>query len=142
MKENAAVGPDRIDLRVKVGISPIQGLGVFALRELPARKKVGQLGGRLVRLPAARRAVENSPQIYLVEISRRFALDCGAGGDFKHLNHSCEPNCFLRLYRRTIEVYTLRAIPHGVELTIDYGLTPHKGGMRCRCGSSRCRAAI
>jgi SET domain-containing protein len=82
------------------------------------------------------------PTIYLVEVSRRYALDCQDGNEFKHLNHSCEPNCYLRIIRRVVEVYTLRQITPGTELTIDYGLTPHRQGMDCRCGSVKCRRSI
>ena len=127
---------------VKVGASPIHGRGLFARVDLPSRRKLGELGGRLVRLPQARKEVEPLPVIYLVELSRRYALDCSAGGPFRHLNHSCEPNCFLRIRNRTVEVYTLRSVGSGSELTIDYGLTPHRGGMNCRCGTSKCRRRL
>lgn len=132
----------RTDTFVKSGPSSIQGQGVFAAADLPARRKIGQLEGTLVRLPQARKAIENAEQIYLVEISRRYALDCSAGNEFRFLNHSCQPNCYLRIFSRRIEVYTLRQIPVGAELTVDYGLTPHKSGMACRCGASQCRAKI
>ena len=110
--------------------------------DLPARRKLGELSGRLIRLPQARKAVAQLPVIYLVEVSRRYALDCQDGNVFKHLNHSCEPNCYLRIYKRAIEVYTLRKISRGTELTIDYGLTPHEEGMNCRCGKPKCRRRI
>lgn len=86
--------------------------------------------------------MERSPEIYLVEVSRRFALDCSTGNKFRHLNHSCEPNCYLRVFRRRVEVYTLRRIRAGSELTLDYNVTPHRGGMRCHCGSARCRKKL
>jgi uncharacterized protein len=127
---------------VAVRDSPIHGQGLFARINLPARRKLGQLDGCLVRLPFARKTVESQPAIYLVEVSRRYALDCRAGNAFKHLNHSCEPNCYLRIIRRVVEVYTLKPIKRGSELTIDYGLTPHKEGMGCRCGSRECRRRI
>jgi SET domain-containing protein len=131
----------RTDL-VKSAPSTIQGRGVFAAAPLPRRRKIGQLEGKLVRLPQARKAIEHSEQIYLVEISRRYALDCSNGNDFRFLNHSCQPNCYLRVHLRRIEIYTLQEIRPGTELTVDYGLTPHKNGMPCRCGSPRCRSRI
>jgi SET domain-containing protein len=127
---------------VKPRRSPIHGRGLFARIDLPARRKLGELSGRLVRLPEARRTVELLPVIYFVELTRRFALDCRDGNEFKHLNHSCEPNCFLRINKRVVEVYTLRSILSGTELTVDYGLTPHKLGMDCLCGSLKCRRTI
>ncbi|MCL4178870.1 MAG: SET domain-containing protein-lysine N-methyltransferase [Verrucomicrobia bacterium] len=127
---------------VAVRDSAIHGQGLFARTDLPGRRKLGQLSGCLVRLPFARKTVESEPAIYLVELSRRYALDCREGNAFKHLNHSCEPNCYLRIIRRVVEVYTLKQIKQGTELTIDYGLTPHKEGMGCQCGSRECRRRI
>jgi SET domain-containing protein len=127
---------------VELRASRIHGWGVFARVTLTARRKIGELTGELVRLPQARRAVELQPAIYLVELSRRLALDCSKGNQFKHLNHHCTPNCYLRIYRRRIEVYTLRQVKTGEELTIDYGMTPHKPAMSCQCGAAKCRRAL
>ncbi len=122
--------------------SRISGRGVFAIRPLPARRKVGEVTGRLVRLPAARRQVENRRRIFLVELTTRTALDCSAGNVLRHLNHACAPNGYLRVRGHAVEVYTLREVPAGEELTIDYGQTPHRGGMRCACGAPGCRGRL
>lgn len=127
---------------VRVGSSPIEGQGVFAARRLPGRRKLGELSGELVRLPEARRLIESAPRIYFVELTRRLALDCRQGNAFRHLNHSCTPNCYLRIFRHRVEVYSLRPITRGTELTVDYGVTPHRGGMTCRCGAARCRGRL
>lgn len=127
---------------VAPGKSGIHGRGLFAIDQLPGRRKLGELHGVLVKLPEARRAVEQNGEIYLIELSRRYALDCSASNEFRFLNHSCEPNCYLRVFRRRVEVYTTRPIPAGSELTVDYGLTPHKGGMTCRCGAQTCRSRL
>lgn len=78
----------------------------------------------------------------LVEFSRRWALDLTSGNAFRHLNHSCQSNCYLRVFRRRVEVYSRGPIPAGEELTVDYGETMHRGGMTCRCGAARCRSKI
>ncbi len=127
---------------VEVRSSPINGRGVFAAVPLPGRRKLGEIDGRLVKLPGARKAIAKSPKIYFVELDDQWALDCSDGGPFKHLNHSCEPNCYLRISRRRLEVYSLRPLAAGVELTVDYGVTPHAGGMTCRCGAAKCRRLL
>lgn len=127
---------------VVVGVSPIHGRGVFAGAPIPRRRKIGEVTGRLVRLPAARRRVEGQAIIQLVELDERTALDCSRGNAFGRMNHRCAPNCYLRVFNRRVEVYALRPIRAGEELTVDYGATPHRGGMRCRCGSPRCRGAL
>lgn len=125
-----------------VGVSSIHGRGVFAAAPIPRRRKIGEVTGRLVRLPAARRRVERRAVIQLVELDERTALDCSSGNEFRHMNHRCTPNCYLRVFRRRVEVYALRPIRAGEELTVDYGSTPHRGGMTCRCRSPRCRSVL
>lgn len=128
--------------KLRIRRSGIHGRGVCAATALAARRKIGEVGGRWVRLPEARRRAERRRKIYLIELSRRLALDCSRGNALGLLNHSCEPNCFLRVFRRRVEVYALRAIRRGEELTVDYGQTPHRGGMACRCGRPACRGRI
>lgn len=127
---------------LQVRSSNINGRGLFATKTLPARRKIGALYGQLVALPQARRAIESRHKIYFIELSRRRALDCTNGNAFKYLNHSCRPNCYLRIFRQMVEVYTLKPISPGAELTVDYGETPHKGGMRCRCGAPKCKGVL
>lgn len=140
----AAGHPDRTALAqgLTVRSSAIHGRGLFTRSALPPRRKLGEISGQLVPLPQARIAVENQPAIYLIELDDRCALDCSAGNHFRHLNHSCTPNCYLRVQRKRVEVYSLTAIPAGTELTVDYGVTPHVGGMTCRCGAAKCRARL
>lgn len=132
----------RMEDCVAVRPSDIDGRGVFAVAELPARRKLGEIAGIWVRLPEARNRVAAARRIYLIELNRRLALDCSRGNVFKHLNHACQPNCYLRVFRNRVEVYTLRRIRPGTELTVDYGVTPHRSGMQCRCGGESCRGRI
>lgn len=129
------------DLRhpVDVRTSRVHGRGVFSVGPMPARRKIGELTGCLVDLPRARHAIENTPTIYFIELTTRVALDCSEGNDLKHLNHSCHPNCYLRVVGHRVEVYTRREIGEGEELFVDYGQTPHAGGMACACGTPGCR---
>ena len=137
-KENSRL----IALRLAVRPSGIHGRGIFAAGALPGRRKLGEVTGERVLLPAARRAVARAPRIYLVELTRRYALDCSTGNHFRHLNHSCRPNCYLRVFRGRVEVYSRKAIGPGIELTVDYGATPHEGGMTCRCGAAKCKGVL
>jgi len=122
--------------------SRIHGRGLFAVTAITSRRKLGELSGELRRLPAARQDHQRRVVIQLVELSRRWALDCSAGNRFRYLNHSCRANCYLRIVRRRVEVYSRGGIPAGAELTADYGQTMHRGGMSCQCGVAGCRASI
>jgi hypothetical protein len=122
--------------------SRIHGRGLFTVTAIARRRKLGELSGELRRLPAARQDHQRRVVIQLVELSRRWALDCSSGNRFRYLNHSCQANCYLRLVRRRVEVYSRGPIPAGSELTADYGATMHRGGMSCRCGVPGCRSSI
>lgn len=104
--------------------------------------KLGELSGELCRLPGARREMQRRGVIHLVEFDDRWALDCSQGNHFRHLNHSCQANCYLRLIGRRVEVYSRGAIAPGQELTVDYGETQHRGGMACGCGAPGCRGRL
>ena len=71
-------------------------------------------------------------------------------GDF--INHSCEPNCAIRVAYRTtgdvsgwvIVLVALRDIEAGEEIAYDYTATMHDDPWEipCNCGSSKCRGVI
>ena len=78
----------------------------------------------------------------LIDLSDTRALDCTKGNLLRLLNHSCRANAFLRIFRERVEVYARRDIRTGEEITVDYGESPHSGGMKCGCGHKGCRDSI
>jgi SET domain-containing protein len=123
--------------------SRIQGRGLFALSRIPARRKLGELGGELISVREARRRARSTSRIAIVEFGDGTALDATRRGtDFRYVNHSCSPNSYMRLFRGRVEFYSLRPIEPGEELTCDYGETHHDGKLACRCGSPRCRGRL
>lgn len=56
-------------------------------------------------------------------------------------NHSCDPNCGIK---KNNQLFALRDIYPGEELTYDYSTTvaPTEWKMRCKCGSQICRKFI
>jgi len=131
-----------INYRLKAGSSAIHGSGVYTCEPIPGRRKIGEVTGEIIsgRKAAARSA--GADKIYLVYLSDTRALDCSHGNLLGSLNHSCGSNAFLRVIRDRVEVYAKRRIETGEEVTVDYGETPHAGGMACRCGTPVCRARI
>lgn len=67
-----------------------------------------------------------------------------------YLNHSCDPNCYIKMKTIALrDVYALRDIKRGEELTVDYTATSvdQFAGMgfwreKCRCGSRKCRKIL
>lgn len=139
-RQSRRVPTDRYPFAIRT--SRIHGVGVFTCAALPARRKIGELTGPLLPVREARRMVRHRVRIYLVEVDDRWALDCSGGSALGHINHSCRPNCYLRIVRRRVEVYTLRRVRANTELTIDYGETPHANGMACACGGPNCKGQL
>ena len=134
--------PVMIRFKLTTARSTIEGTGVFAGQRIPRRAKIGEVTGELISIRTARMRAKGRCRMCLVDVSDTRALDCTRGNALRHLNHSCRSNAFLRIVRDRVEVYAKRDIRKGEELTVDYGESPHSGGMRCRCGVPGCRDRI
>ena len=122
--------------------STLTGRGLFAGTAIPARAKIGEYEGEVIGLREARRRAKGQRIVAIVELER-FALDAtGWRHGFRFINHSCDPNTFFRCTPERAEVYALRAIRKGEELTCDYGESQHDGRLPCRCGAANCRGFI
>ncbi len=128
---------------LRVAKSGIQGKGAFAITDIPARKKIGDLGGVIISIREARKRVREKKEIAMVELTDKTALDASvAGNSLRYINHSCSPNCYIRVTATRVEFYTLRFIKKGEELSADYGVTHHEGKLPCRCGAANCKGFI
>lgn len=131
------------DYKFEVRRSSIHGKGLFARSRIPAKRKMGELGGEVISQAEARRRARRSHSIKIVELGDGTAIDASRGGNhFKYVNHSCSPNAFMRIAYGRLEFYALRAIKPGEELTCNYGETHHDGALRCRCQSQQCQGYI
>lgn len=127
---------------VRTAPSQIEGRGVFAEASIPGRAKVGEVTGEIISIRTARQRARGRCRMCLIDISDTQALDCTGGNSLRYLNHSCRANAFLRIIRKRVEVYARRDIRRGEEITVDYGESPHSGGMKCGCGQKTCRDRI
>lgn len=76
-------------------------------------------------------------------INQRWSLDGSRGGNGTHyINHSCEPNAFMKILYDHILFIALRDIEPGEEITIDYESTLHSDSKKCICGAKTCRGTI
>ncbi len=126
--------------------SKIAGTGAYALSNIPKRKKIGNIDGEIISYKEAQRRVKLQPGnvLFMVEFDNDpIALDASINSnELRHLNHSCDPNVFMRRAYRLVEYYALRNIKKGEELTCDYGETHHEGTLPCKCGAKNCRGFI
>lgn len=128
------------------GKSKIAGTGAFAGKAIGAKRKLGNMGGEIISYREAQRRVKKQPGgvLFMVEFDHEpIALDASVNVNaLRFINHSCDPNTYMRRAYRKVEFYTLRPIKKGEELTCDYGETHHEGTLPCKCGAKNCRKFI
>ena len=143
MPKQPVTPPYHIYFPVKVAKSKIAGKGAYALQNIPARKKIGDLGGVIITMKEAMKLIKNLKVINLVELDNDLALNASAKpNDMRFINHSCDPNTYLRVMKNRVEFYALKKIKKGQELSCDYGETHHEGTLPCCCGAKNCRGFI
>src|SRR4030042_3077318 len=58
----------------------------------------------------------------------------------KFINHSCDPNCYVKTINNIRRVISRRELRKGDEITLDYAINgDNEGTFECRCRSDRCR---
>ncbi len=128
---------------IKNAPSIIDGQGAFAAVAIPGRRKIGNLGGELITLRQARKRAAATRRVAMVEFGNGYALDASVNANaLRYLNHSCQPNCYMRCINNRVEFWTLRALKKGEELTCNYGPTHHDGKLKCRCGAPGCKGVL
>jgi SET domain-containing protein len=128
---------------IRIGKSKIDGRGCFATAPFRKWQKIAELvGERISRVEAARR-MRGRRRLHICAIDSYWGIDGSRGGNgSQFINHSCRPNCFLRLTRGHILFFALRDIAPGEEITMDYFNSYHPDDYRCRCGAPGCRGTI
>lgn len=135
---------------VILGRSRIQGLGLFAARELEPQTMVIEYIGELIRVELSnKREKEYEAQhrgIYMFRLDHDTVIDATmCGGLARYVNHSCQPNCFAEYLnfgdRSHIVIITNRHIEKGEELCYDYNFDLEDGGSKipCLCRAVNCR---
>jgi SET domain-containing protein len=134
--------------------SPMQGLGAFATRRIPAGTRLIEYAGqRLTPAEADARypdGVDERHHTYLFAIDDDIVIDAAVdGNDARFINHSCDPNCDAIIDDSRIWIETIRDIACGEELAYDYAYvleerhTPAaKRRYPCNCGAATCRGTI
>ena len=133
------MGPDPL----YVAKSAIDGRGCFSAATFEPRRKVAELAGARISRQEARRRMAGRRRIRICDLDERTSIDASDGGDATaFINHSCQPNLFMRVTRGHALLFALRPIRPGDEMLLDYGASHHDGSLRCRCGAPGCRGAL
>ncbi len=123
--------------------SKIDGTGCFATVPFRRRRKIAELTGeRVSRVEAARR-MRSKERLHICAIDSYWGIDGSVGGNAaQFINHSCQPNSFVRIMHGRIIFFALRDIKAGEEITLDYIESYHSNEKRCDCGAAKCRGTI
>ena len=142
------------DLPFELRESPIQGIGAFATRRIPAGTRLVEYRGqRLTPAEADARYPDVAGErhhTYLFAIDNDVVIDAAVdGNEARFINHSCGPNCDAVIDADRIWIETIRVIEPGDELAYDYAYvleerhTPAaKRRYPCNCGAPDCRGTI
>ncbi|XP_055953683.1 histone-lysine N-methyltransferase 2C-like isoform X4 [Argiope bruennichi] len=130
--------------------SRIQGLGLYAARDLEKHTMVIEYIGQLIRNEISERneAVYDAQNrgVYMFRLDENHVIDATlCGGLARYINHSCNPNCVAEVVQidrvNKILIITNRRISRGEELSYDYKFEveddQHK--IPCLCGAPNCR---
>jgi hypothetical protein len=126
-------------MTVDVQHSPIHGLGVFARKNLAEGATVIVIDDAHIVADVASLSEGDvdhcdylaDGQVVLMQPPER------------HINHSCDPNVFVKTVDGKRHVIALRPIPAGQEITYDYCINGFGNVVwQCNCGSPRCRRNI
>jgi SET domain-containing protein len=131
--------------------SPIEGRGLFALRDIGAGGRVVEYKGeRISKAESARRcaarekAAGGDGRVFVFTLDGTLDLDGDVPGNpAKFANHACDENCEVVLENGRLWLRALRDIVAGEELTFDYGFALAGYFERpCHCGSPNCAKFI
>jgi len=123
--------------------SKINGHGCFANIPFKRRKKIAEYTGERISDLEAQKRARNRRVLRICDIDGRWSLDGARGGNGTHyINHSCEPNAYMKVLYGHVLFLALRDIEPGEEITIDYESTLHSDDKRCICGTEDCRGTI
>lgn len=128
--------------KVAVKESSIQGFGVFSLGNIAK-------GELILAIDDSRVVTDEFP----LDASRgelEYHCDYLVGGKVvlmqfpeRHINHSCDPNTFVKTILGKRYVFALQSISMGEEITYDYCINGFGDTLwECNCGSPRCRKTI
>jgi SET domain-containing protein len=125
--------------RVVVAASSINGLGVFAQRPFASGEVILCIDDS--RLVDDEHPISPEDQCYCdyLEEGRTVLMQSPE----RHINHSCDPNTFVRTEDGIRLVVALRRIAAGDENTYDYCINGYGDTLwECHCKASRCRRTI
>jgi uncharacterized protein len=123
--------------------SPIDGRGCFTTRAFAKGRKIAEYEGERISRAETARRLRGKRRIHICAVDTYWAIDGSVGGNgTQYINHSCDPNCYIKIIHGHILFFAKRDIAPGEEVTADYVLSYHSDRTGCSCGAESCRGTI
>uniref|UniRef100_A0A8C4WYT2 [histone H3]-lysine(4) N-methyltransferase n=1 Tax=Eptatretus burgeri TaxID=7764 RepID=A0A8C4WYT2_EPTBU len=131
--------------------SDIQGLGLYAARDIEKHTMVIEYIGTIIRNEVADRREKvykaQNRGMYMFRVDSGHVIDATlTGGPARYINHSCLPNCVAEVVnfdkeRSKIIIISSHKIQKGEELTYDYKFDSDQDRHKipCLCRAQNCR---
>uniref|UniRef100_A0A1I7RZ32 Histone-lysine N-methyltransferase n=1 Tax=Bursaphelenchus xylophilus TaxID=6326 RepID=A0A1I7RZ32_BURXY len=129
--------------------SKIQGLGLYAKRDIDMNTMIIEYVGEVIRSEVCeareKKYLAQNRGTYMFRIDDDWVIDATMSGSLaRYVNHSCDPNCFTKRMKyndeEKIVIVSNRPIKAGEELTYDYmfELEDDQTKVPCLCGAPNC----
>ena len=109
------------------------GLGLYTNEPIKRREFIIEYFGPVL---TEKQANERGGKYLFATSDKRFIDGTLRENTARYINHSCEPNCEIEIFRGRIYVFSKKKIEAGEELTYDYGeeyFDEHIKPYGCRC---------
>ncbi|MEK7595729.1 MAG: SET domain-containing protein-lysine N-methyltransferase [Patescibacteria group bacterium] len=121
--------------KIKVGRVSYSGRlnqGTIAKSGIKRREIISELKGTLSKVRT----------IYSIQVSHKIHLEPIFPGKF--LNHSCQPNSYLKMIKGKVFLIAKETIKNGAHITFDYATTEYDlvKTIKCQCGKKTCRRQV
>ena len=123
-------------VNVYVKESPLQGRGVFAAKDFKKNNLVLEIDDTHV-VEDENKLTPEQHAFDLDYLENKIVL---MQEPEKYINHSCDPNTYVKTKNNIRQILAMRDISKGDEITYDYSINgDNEGTFECRCGSKNCR---
>ncbi len=122
-----------------------KGNGIFAKKNIESQKIIAQYTGWIV--PCTELDLKTYGN-YIMQYDNNCAIVPDLKKEGAHLlNHSCDPNCWIFPYKKSLFFVSIRDIKRKEELTIHYLYPPLAEGCKncthvCMCGNKHCTGTM
>lgn len=122
-----------------------RGQGLFTNRAFDSNAVVFKFEGKIITIDELNANYTKDQQADVLQIGKQLYLDL-FNENWHFVNHSCNPNCYVKVAVNNAFLISTRPIAKGEELTFDYSLgssdTPDEWNLQCFCHRFYCRKEV